>query len=135
MGRTYGVPRSAKGESRILYIFTIKSLAITLIFGAFAWLLVSLIEMIVSVSLILKLIIIGIFGGIGFVIGAANIPDNPIMGPLQKAGGEQILNILMRLITFKGKKKIYIYGLNRDISKDKENSSQVNNVIKLIKNK
>lgn len=133
MGRTYGVPRSAKGESRILYIFTIKSLAITLVFGAVGWLITSGIEMIVSLSLILKIIIIGLFGGIGFVVGAANIPDNPIMGPLQKAGGEQILDILIRLVTFKGKKKIYIYGLTRDVSKKKEQSSQIDNVLKLIK--
>ena len=89
--------------------------------------------MIVSLSLILKIIIIGLFGGIGFVVGAANIPDNPIMGPLQKAGGEQILDILIRLVTFKGKKKIYIYGLTRDVSKKKEQSSQIDNVLKLIK--
>lgn len=133
MGRTYGVPRSAKGESRILYIFTIKSLAITLVFGAVGWLITSGIEMIVSLSLILKIIIIGLFGGIGFIVGAANIPDNPIMGPLQKAGGEQILDILIRLVTFKGKKKIYIYGLTRDVSKKKEQSSQIDNVLKLIK--
>ena len=112
MGRTYGVPRSAKGESRILYIFTVKSLAITLAFAAVGWLIISAIQMVIEVTLIPKLIIIGIFGGIGFVIGAANIPDNPIMGPLQKAGGEQILDILLRLITFGSTKKLYIYGLN-----------------------
>lgn len=35
MGRAYFVPRSAKGESRILYIFTIKSFVVTLVFGLF----------------------------------------------------------------------------------------------------
>lgn len=133
MGRTYGVPRSAKGESRILYIFTIKSLAVTLAFAAVGWLIVSGIELLISVSLVFKIIIIGLSGGIGFVVGAANIPDNPIMGPLQKAGGEQILDILLRLITFRGKKKIYIYGLTRDASKKKEQKSQVDNMLKLIK--
>lgn len=134
MGRTYGVPRSAKGESRILYIFTIKSLAITLIFGAIGWLIASGIEMLISLSLIIKIIIIGLFGGIGFIIGAASIPDNPIMGPLQKAGGEQILDILFRLVTFRGKKKIYIYGLTRDNTKPREVESK-NSIVKFIKNK
>lgn len=133
MGRTYGVPRSAKGESRILYIFTIKSLAITLVFAAVGWLIVSGIEMLFELPLILKIIIIGIFGGIGYVVGAANIPDNPIMGPLQKAGGEQILDILIRLVTFRGKKKIYIYGLTRDNINKKENNNQVSNILKFIK--
>ena len=134
MGRTYGVPRSATGESRILYIFTIKSLAITLIFGAIGWLIASGIEMLISLSLIIKIIIIGLFGGIGFIIGAASIPDNPIMGPLQKAGGEQILDILFRLVTFRGKKKIYIYGLTRDNTKPREVESK-NSIVKFIKNK
>ena len=134
MGRTYGVPRSAKGESRILYIFTIKSLAITLIFGAIGWLIASGIEMLISLSLIIKIIIIGLFGGIGFIIGAASIPDNPIMGPLQKAGGEQILDILFRLVTFRSKKKIYIYALTRDNTKPREVEPK-NSIVKFIKNK
>ncbi len=133
MGRTYGVPRSAKGESRILYIFTIKSLAVTLVFAAIGWLVVSGIQMLFNLSLIIKILIIGLFGGVGYVIGAVNIPDNPIMGPLQKAGGEQILDILLRLVTFKRKKKIYIYGLTRNVSKEKENNTKVDNVLKLIK--
>lgn len=133
MGRTYGVPRSAKGESRILYIFTVKSLAITLAFAAVGWLIISAIQMVIEVTLIPKLIIIGIFGGIGFVIGAANIPDNPIMGPLQKAGGEQILDILLRLITFGSKKKLYIYGLNRKAKKEVKNKSMGKEVMKTFK--
>ena len=40
MGKSYFVPRSAKGESRILYIFTIKSFAFTVsigLIGALVW--------------------------------------------------------------------------------------------------
>lgn len=132
MGRTYGVPRSAKGESRILYIFTIKSLAITLAFAAVGWLIISLIKTVIEISLIPKIIILGIFGGIGYVIGAAKIPDNPMMGPLQKAGGEQIMDILLRLITFRGKKKLYIYGLTRETKKDNSNKKD-SNPFKLLK--
>ena len=33
MGRTYSVPRNVKGETRLLYIFSIKSLAFTIGFG------------------------------------------------------------------------------------------------------
>ena len=35
MGRTYSVPRNVKGETRLLYIFSIKSLLFTIGFGLF----------------------------------------------------------------------------------------------------
>lgn len=114
MGRSYTVPRSAKGESRILYIFTLKSFGITLLFGVIGFIIVSLIGEVTEVGLAIKVIVTGIMGGIGFIIGSAKIPDSPIMGPLQKAGNEEISDILMRLIFFKNKKKIYLYGLTRE---------------------
>ncbi len=119
MGRTYTVPRSAKGESRILVIFSLKSLATTIGFGAIGIIIYFVIKMFMEVSLINTVLIIAPFAGIGFVIGAAKIPDSPIMGPLQKAGGENVSDILLRLLTFGGKKKIYIYGVNRKLEKKK----------------
>ena len=102
MGRTYTVPRSAKGESRILVIFSLKSLATTIGFGAIGIIIYFVIKMFMEVSLINTVLIIAPFAGIGFVIGAAKIPDSPIMGPLQKAGGENVSDILLRLLTFGG---------------------------------
>ena len=119
MGRSYTVPRSAKGESRILYIFTIKSLAITLAFGAIGVLIYFILSSFMEISIVTMILIIAPFAGIGFLVGATNIPDSPIMGPLQKAGGENIFDILVRLITFRYKKKIYVYGINRKIKKKK----------------
>ena len=119
MGRTYTVPRSAKGESRILVIFSLKSLATTIGFGAIGIIIYFVIKMFMEVSLINTVLIIAPFAGIGFVIGAAKIPDSPIMGHLQKAGGENVSDILLRLLTFGGKKKIYIYGVNRKLEKKK----------------
>ena len=91
MGRSYTVPRSAKGESRILYVFTIKSLAITLAFAAIGVLIYFILKMFMTVSLVTMILIIAPFALVGFAIGAAKIPDSPIMGPLQKAGGEMCL--------------------------------------------
>ncbi len=111
MGRSYFVPRSVKGESRILYIFSIKSFAFTLVFGligAGIWYFLSS-----FITLVPGLILTGVFGTIGYVIGAAKIPDVPFMGPFRKAGGENVSDIIFRFITFKSKKKIYIYNLNR----------------------
>ena len=103
MGRTYTVPRSVKGESRILYIFTIKSLAMTLGFGAIGIILYFILKSFMEISMITMILIIAPFAGLGFLIGAAKIPDSPFMGPLQKAGGENVSDILWRLITFKSK--------------------------------
>jgi len=87
MGSSYYVPRSVKGESRILYIFTIKSFIVTLIFGlvgAGIWFLLTSFN--VNVELIPGLVIVGICGGIGYALATVVIPDVPFMGPLRKAG-------------------------------------------------
>ena len=114
MGRSYTVPRSAKGETRILYIFSLKSLALTLIFLALGFLITFFVGKFVEIGFVTNAIIVGSFALVGYVIGAAKIPDSPMMGPLQKAGGEEILTILLRLITFGKRKKIYVYGLTRE---------------------
>ncbi len=144
MGNTYTVPRSAKGESRIFYIFSVKSLATTAVLAFLGWIITKIIGMIVELSIWPTLIIVVIFGAIGFVIGAAKIPDNPIMGPLQKAGGEQVLDILMRLFTFRNKKKMYLYGINRKpqldektgaTKEDDKKQDMITNITKLVKKK
>lgn len=114
MGRSYFVPRSAKGESRILYIFTIKSFAFTVsigLIGALIWYIMS--SIFEEFPLVVGLVITGIFGVVGYVIGALKIPDSKFMGPFRKAGGEYLSDIILRAITFKKRKKIYLYNLNR----------------------
>lgn len=49
----------------------------------------------------------------GYAIGALKIPDSKFMGPFRKAGGEYLSEIILRAITFKRRKKIYIYNLKR----------------------
>lgn len=114
MGKSYFVPRSAKGESRILYIFTIKSFVFTVAFGLIGALIWYIFYSIFGgFPLVGGLIITGIFGGAGYIIGALKIPDSKIMGPFRKAGGEYLSDIILRAITFKKRKKIYLYNLNR----------------------
>ena len=108
MGRTYSVPRSVKGETRLLYIFSIKSLLFTAGF-AIVGLVIGYILRFIGLSGTVMLIITAVFGVIGFCVGALSIPDSPIVGNLRKAGGEPISDILIRTILFKGKKKIYLY--------------------------
>lgn len=124
MGKSYYVPRSAKGESRILYIFSVKSFITTLICGGIGALIVFLIKSVIPMSIFTIILLIVPFAVVGYVIGALKIPDIPMMGPLQKAGGEEVLDILFRLINFPSKKKIYIYGKDRKIGGDKEKKSK-----------
>ena len=107
MGRTYNVPRSAKGESRILYIFSVKSLIATIVFG-----IVGIVPYMIFAALGMQMagiIAIAIFAAIGFGLMTLKIPDAPIMGKFRKAGGEQLGDILWRTITFSKRKKIYLY--------------------------
>ena len=108
MGRTYTVPRNAKGESRILYIFTFKSMITTMI-GA----LIGFIGPYIILSIIGQgtagLISIAVCAVLGYLIGILTIPDSPVVGKLRKAGGEKITDIIIRAITFKKRKKLYVY--------------------------
>lgn len=121
MGNTYFVPRNVKGESRILYIFTMKSFIFTLVAGIIGLLVWMLIKVITGIeNLVAMLICIGIFAGIGYLIGALKIPDSPLMGPFRKAGGEYVNDIIGRFFTFRFRKKIYLYNYNRANSVTKE---------------
>ncbi len=114
MGKSYYVPRSVKGESRILIIFTIKSFVFTVVFGVVGVLFILLLSMIIPMNLWAEIIIVAIFGAIGYAISAGKIPDVPIMGPFRKAGGEYVYEIIFRFLTFKRRKKIYVYNLDSD---------------------
>ncbi len=113
MGRTYTVPRSVKGESRLLYIFSIRSFVSTVVFGFVGFLIGSLLSL-VGASGLIKVIMTAVFGIIGYGMATLVIPDTPIVGNLRKAGGEQVGEILLRIITFKRRKKIYIYRYGGD---------------------
>ena len=126
MGRSYYVPRSAKGESRILYIFTIKSFVTTLIAGGVGALVAFSMNAIHEISIFAIVGLIVPFAAIGFGLGALTIPDTPILGPLQKAGGENALDIVIRLLRFRNKKRIYIYGIDRKIDNSKNTQEKKN---------
>lgn len=84
MGKTYGVPRSAKGESRILYIFSVKSLLLTLAFGAVGLIFYYILS-IIGLGKV-GLVITVIFAAMGYGLAELKIPDSPIVGKLRKAG-------------------------------------------------
>lgn len=107
MGRTWSVPRSVKGESRILIIFSVKSLIFTIAFGlvgVFVYMILSAIGL-----AMVGVICVVAFAIIGYIVGALVIPDSPLLGNLRKAGGEAVSDILFRAITFRKRRKIYLY--------------------------
>lgn len=117
MGRSYNVPRSVKGETRLLVIFSVKSFIFTAIFGLIGGGIWYFGSTLFDMGIFSGLIVTGIFGGFGYLIGTAKIPDSPLMGSFQKAGGEYVSDIIVRFLTFRNRKKIYLYNYTRE--KDK----------------
>ncbi|MDD2375860.1 MAG: hypothetical protein PHD15_01215 [Clostridia bacterium] len=107
MGRTYTVPRNVKGESRLLYIFTVRSFITTAACGMLGFV-ISVVFSIIGLKMAGWIVMV-ILALIGFGVGTLTIPDTPIVGNLRKAGGEKLGDIIIRTITFRSRKKIYIY--------------------------
>ncbi|MBQ3414155.1 MAG: PrgI family protein [Clostridia bacterium] len=104
---TYYIPRNVKGETRILYIFTIKALAFTAA-GALIGFLIRLILASIGLAT-LGTIILVIFAVIGYGIGAIKIPTVSGLKFTKKIGGEPLSEIIVRYFKFKQSKKIYTY--------------------------
>lgn len=106
--KIHEIPRNYKGESRILYVFSIKALAYTGIgafIGWFFYLLFKLLGMqTIGIGVVLFL------GTIGFCIGTFKMPDSKKFKITEKTGGEAIDDVIKRWIMFKrGKNKVYVY--------------------------
>lgn len=104
---TYQIPRNYRGESRILYIFTIKSL-ITTAAGAGIGSLFFLIFNVFGMATV-GIIIMAFFALIGFIIGAVKIPTIVMFPITKRIGGEPIGEIILRYIKFKKNRKMYTY--------------------------
>lgn len=113
---TYYIPRNYKGESRILYIFSIKSLITTAIgagIGAiFLWLF-----SLMSLKTV-GIIIMAVFALLGYIVGAVKIPTIATIPLTKKIGGEPISEIIIRYIKFKKKRKIYTYCQSKKNTKE-----------------
>lgn len=105
---TYNVPRNVKGEGRILFIFSTKSLITTCIGGAVGlvfYFIFKLLDM-TMVGIVITLI----FALIGYSVGMFKIPDTNGLEITRKTGGENIDDVIKRYVKFKkNDKKIYVY--------------------------
>ena len=104
---TYYIPRNYRGESRILYIFTVKSLITTAVgamVGAMFWAIFKALGM-----NLVGIIIMAFFALVGFAIGALKIPTIVAFPITKKIGGEPIGEIILRYMKFKKNRKMYVY--------------------------
>ena len=105
---TYNIPRNVKGEGRILFIFSTKSMIYTAI-GALVGLPFYFIFSALKLT-IAGLIAIAFFALIGFAIGTFKIPEIGILKFTKAVAGENIEKKKKRAIKFrKSGSKIYLY--------------------------
>ena len=105
---TYNLPRNVKGEGRILFIFSTKSLITTCIGGAIGLVFYFIFRMVKQTMI--GIFITLFFALIRYSIGMFKIPDTNGFEITRKAGGENIDDIIMRYIKFKkNSKKLYVY--------------------------
>ena len=106
--QTHEIPRSYKGEGRILFIFSTKALIYSAI-GAAIGLIFFFIMKMLGFKMV-GLIITIIFGAIGFGIATFKIPESTAFEITKKTGGENIDDVIIRWIKFKkNNNKIYVY--------------------------
>lgn len=109
---TYYIPRNYRGESRILYIFTVKSLITTAV-GAMIGALFFLLFRAMNLTMV-GIVIMGVFAFIGFAVGALKIPTIVYIPITKRIGGEPIGEIIIRYIKFKKNRKMYTYTKEED---------------------
>lgn len=104
---THMIPRNTKGEGRLLYIFSTKALAyvgVGIILGLPFYYVCKFLKLYV-----LGVIILSLFGLLGFVIGTFKIPNIGAFKVTSLLGGENIDDVIIRYINFKRKRnKIFI---------------------------
>jgi hypothetical protein len=104
---TYYIPRNYRGESRILYIFSVKSLITTAV-GAMVGALFFLLFRAMNLNIV-GIVIMAVFALIGYIVGALKIPTIVAFPITKKIGGEPIGEIILRYMKFKQSRKMYIY--------------------------
>lgn len=111
MGSYYIPSNKLKGENRILYIFTGKSLIYTGVGG-----LIGLIFYFLFTALELKMVGVCIMGGlaaIGFGIGTIKMPAMGSTKIAKNVGGDSIDEIIKNYILFRKNRKVYTYAVPR----------------------
>lgn len=105
---THYIPRDVKGEGRILYIFSNKSLITTGCGGLIGVVLYFIFAKALGLTP-LGIILLALFAFIGFAIGTFKIPQITGMPFTKNVAGDSIDEIIVRFFKFKMNRKIYTY--------------------------
>ena len=133
MERSYYIPSNKlKGENRILYIFTTKSLIYTLIGGIIGLIFYFIISLVASK--VIGIIVLAIFALIGYLIGTIKMPTSGNSRIVKNVGGDSIDEIILHYILFKKNKKVYSYAVPRK-NPDYTKSSVTADIIDRFDNK
>ena len=112
MERSYYIPSNKlKGENRILYIFTGKSLIYTLIGATIGILFYFLLSL--AGSKVAGIVILIILSLMGYAIGTVKMPTAGNTKLVKNVGGDSIDEIIYHYIMFKKNKKVYSYAVPR----------------------
>lgn len=112
---TYNLPRNVKGESRILFIFSNKSLITTCV-GAAIGLVFYIIFKLMKLTMI-GVILVLVFAVLGYSVGMFKMPDSNGLEITRKTGGENLDDIIKRYIKFKkNKRKLYVYTKEENLN-------------------
>ena len=105
---TYNLPRNVKGENRILFIFSTKSLIYTVISAAVGLLFYFIFKML-GMTMV-GIAIVALFALLGFGVGTLKVPEIAKFEFSKKTGGEAVDDVIKRAILFNTKgRKIYVY--------------------------
>lgn len=105
---TYYIPRNLKGETRILYIFTIRGLICTGIGAGLGMLCLYLPFQLMGIQLA-GIVGTAILALIGFAVGTFKVPVIQQIPFTKKIGGEPLGEIIFRYIKHRMNRKVYIY--------------------------
>lgn len=109
--KSYYLPREYKGEGRILYIFSKRSLIYTVAGAGIGIFFNEILKMLGINKAFLPLLLI--FGILGYLLAVLKIPEGGSMEISKKLGGEKLEDVIKKWILFKMKhSKIYIYKEN-----------------------
>lgn len=112
MERSYYVPSNKlKGENRILYIFTGKSLIYTFVgalIGIIFYLLLAMIG-----SKIAGIVVIIVLSLIGYGVGTIKMPTSGNTRIVKNVGGDSIDELIFRYIMYRKNRKVYSYAVPR----------------------
>ena len=112
MGSYYIPSNNLKGESRILYIFTGKSLIYTAIGGFIGLILYFFIGILLKLKL-LGIILAFMLALLGYAIATIKFSTNGNTKLSKNVGGDSIDDVILRYIWFKKNKKVYTYSVER----------------------